>query len=63
MTAPASPCIALCRLDRRDICQGCGRTLDEIAEWGEATPERQQAIVDAARGRMAAAIGSVGSVW
>ncbi len=37
MSAPivASPCIDVCRIDqRRGWCEGCLRTLDEIAAWG-----------------------------
>jgi len=31
----ASPCTGLCRIDdATDRCQGCARTLDEIARWG-----------------------------
>jgi uncharacterized protein len=26
-------------------CIGCGRTLDEIAEWGDAIPDRQRTIL------------------
>ncbi len=30
-----SPCINICRMDARDgWCEGCLRTLDEIALWG-----------------------------
>jgi len=28
-----SPCIGVCRLDNRGQCQGCHRTLGEIAAW------------------------------
>jgi uncharacterized protein len=30
-----SPCISLCRMDPvSELCEGCFRTLDEIALWG-----------------------------
>ena len=30
-----SPCISICRMDAvTGFCEGCFRTLDEIAEWG-----------------------------
>ena len=33
MTVP-SPCISVCRMDpRTGLCEGCLRTLDEIAAW------------------------------
>lgn len=40
-----SPCNQVCTIDvPTGICVGCGRTLNEIAEWGDANPERQKAI-------------------
>ena len=30
-----SPCISVCRMDAASgVCEGCMRTLDEIAAWG-----------------------------
>jgi predicted Fe-S protein YdhL (DUF1289 family) len=30
-----SPCISVCRIDPRTaLCEGCQRTIDEIAAWG-----------------------------
>ena len=30
-----SPCVKVCIMDpQREVCMGCGRTLDEIAHWG-----------------------------
>ena len=29
-----SPCVGVCSLDERDVCVGCGRTPEEIGEWG-----------------------------
>ncbi|WP_062375497.1 DUF1289 domain-containing protein [Halomonas sp. KX33721] len=35
---PLSPCIHVCQIDpSTQMCQGCGRTLDEIACWGSMT--------------------------
>lgn len=32
-----SPCMSVCQMDARTgLCQGCWRTLDEIAAWGMA---------------------------
>jgi predicted Fe-S protein YdhL (DUF1289 family) len=39
-----SPCIRVCRLDSRDVCVGCGRTLDEIARWSQLKVDEQRAI-------------------
>ena len=35
-TAVASPCTSVCRMDARTgWCEGCLRTLDEIAAWSK----------------------------
>jgi uncharacterized protein len=40
-----SPCISVCRMDAASgLCQGCFRTLDEIAAWGLAADEDKRAI-------------------
>lgn len=28
-----SPCLSVCRMDEAGLCEGCFRTLDEIAAW------------------------------
>jgi predicted Fe-S protein YdhL (DUF1289 family) len=34
MTGPiASPCRNVCRLGPDGVCDGCGRTLEEVATW------------------------------
>ncbi|TAL85569.1 MAG: DUF1289 domain-containing protein [Rhodanobacter sp.] len=30
---PLTPCIGICRLDRRGYCVGCLRTGEEIGRW------------------------------
>ncbi|HUE91047.1 DUF1289 domain-containing protein [Pseudomonas sp.] len=47
-----SPCRRQCCLDERDICLGCGRTLAEILEWGQADSPRRRAICTAAEARL-----------
>jgi predicted Fe-S protein YdhL (DUF1289 family) len=42
---PASPCITVCVLDVAARCSGCGRTIDEIARWGQLSAQEQWAIV------------------
>ncbi|MBE0462397.1 MAG: DUF1289 domain-containing protein [Halomonadaceae bacterium] len=37
VSRPLSPCIQHCQLDPANTCQGCGRTLDEIAYWSQMT--------------------------
>ena len=40
-----SPCISVCRVDAATgLCEGCYRTLDEIARWGCASEEEKLAI-------------------
>jgi predicted Fe-S protein YdhL (DUF1289 family) len=46
-----SPCVRNCCLDDQDICLGCGRALQEIVQWGTASPERRQEILQAAAAR------------
>ncbi|MFC4314962.1 DUF1289 domain-containing protein [Steroidobacter flavus] len=49
--AVASPCIKVCVLDARQVCVGCGRTIDEIAQWSRLTEEQRREVVDRARQR------------
>jgi uncharacterized protein len=51
-----SPCIDVCRMDEaRGICEGCWRTLAEIAEWGRAPETRRREILHSVSARRAAA--------
>jgi predicted Fe-S protein YdhL (DUF1289 family) len=55
MPPPArSPCVKLCVLDARGVCEGCGRTMEEISAWPSATEAARLAILRAADGRRAA---------
>lgn len=48
-----SPCVKLCLLDDvSGLCQGCGRSLDEIARWSSLTEEQRLAIMADLRGRV-----------
>jgi predicted Fe-S protein YdhL (DUF1289 family) len=49
--AVASPCIKVCALDARNVCVGCGRTIDEITQWSRMTEEQRRQVVDRARQR------------
>lgn len=40
----SSPCVNVCRLDKDKKCIGCGRTVDEISNWGSFNTERKIAI-------------------
>jgi len=40
-----SPCISICRMDpRTGLCEGCQRTIDEIAAWSTAGAEWKRAV-------------------
>ena len=40
-----SPCQSICSMDaRKGLCQGCLRTLSEIAQWSQASPEVKRQI-------------------
>ena len=40
-----SPCISVCRMDAvTGWCEGCFRTLDEIAGWGMMADEEKRAV-------------------
>lgn len=30
---PDTPCVAVCSTTFDDVCRGCGRTVDEVAQW------------------------------
>jgi predicted Fe-S protein YdhL (DUF1289 family) len=42
----ASPCINVCRMnDASGHCEGCRRSLDEIACWSTYTPAEKRAVL------------------
>ena len=42
----ASPCINVCKMDEPSgFCEGCFRTIDEIACWSGATREEKLAVL------------------
>ncbi|BDU59257.1 hypothetical protein LMORI2_22390 [Limnohabitans sp. MORI2] len=43
--APPSPCISVCRMsDDTTYCEGCWRSLDEIAGWAQRNPDEKRAV-------------------
>lgn len=48
-----SPCVRNCCLDERDVCLGCGRSLDEIRNWSEAGDPERLGILERAKARRA----------
>lgn len=48
MTAVPSPCINVCTMDPASgWCQGCLRTLDEIAGWGRLPEDAKRSVLAA----------------
>ena len=46
--AVPSPCVNICRIDAATrLCEGCRRTIDEIARWSSTTDDDRRAILDA----------------
>ena len=49
----STPCIKICAIDPASgLCRGCGRTLDEIAQWGSLDESERQAIMRVLRARL-----------
>ncbi|MFG5118632.1 DUF1289 domain-containing protein [Methylorubrum sp. POS3] len=43
---PSSPCTKVCVLDARNgLCEGCGRTREEIGLWGSLSEPQRRAIM------------------
>jgi predicted Fe-S protein YdhL (DUF1289 family) len=41
-----SPCIDICRMNPDTaVCEGCFRTLEEIAAWSGMRPEEKRAVL------------------
>ena len=41
-----SPCVNVCEMGDDGLCEGCLRTLDEIAAWGVMSPQLRLRVVD-----------------
>jgi predicted Fe-S protein YdhL (DUF1289 family) len=53
---PVTPCVKICIVDPvSGLCIGCGRTVAEIAVWGELGDEERRAIMAGLEPRLAAA--------
>lgn len=44
--AVLSPCIGICSVDARGFCEGCLRTLDEIARWSAMGDAERLHVMD-----------------
>lgn len=41
-----TPCIGVCTMNEHGLCDGCQRTLDEIAGWSQMDEARRQELMD-----------------
>lgn len=42
---PLSPCVQICRIDSASqLCEGCGRTLNEIACWSRMSEQEKAPV-------------------
>ena len=47
-----SPCIDICQMDSESgLCVGCGRTIEEIANWSIFTNEKKKNILKELKSR------------
>jgi hypothetical protein len=55
MSAASSPCVKICVIDPvSKLCEGCGRTLAEIARWGSMSEAQRLAVMALLADRMKA---------
>lgn len=57
MSEVASPCIDICRMDPgTGLCEGCARTIDEIAAWSRLDDAARRAVLSMLPARRAAVV-------
>lgn len=39
-----SPCVNVCKIEK-DVCKGCGRTREQIAQWPYMSDEERQELM------------------
>lgn len=45
VVAVPSPCMSVCRMNMdTDLCEGCLRTIDEIAAWGRMSENEKREV-------------------
>jgi len=60
----ASPCINVCRMDASTgWCEGCLRTIDEIAGWSSFDDDTKRAVWDAIEARHAQCMAKPAKEW
>ncbi|HJV26512.1 MAG TPA: DUF1289 domain-containing protein [Aromatoleum sp.] len=59
----ASPCINICRMNgETGLCEGCFRTLDEIAGWSRQGDDERSRILALVAQRRSARVTPLGAV-
>lgn len=57
--AVPSPCISVCRMsESTGLCEGCLRTIDEIAAWSLLDDAQRREVIDAIARRRAKIAGT-----
>lgn len=46
-----NPCVRNCCLDEKDVCIGCGRTLQEITGWHGFSDQEKEQVLQLAKAR------------
>ncbi len=55
----STPCVSFCWIDPdHGLCEGCGRTGDEVANWGFITEDQRLAIMAELKQRLAGALAA-----
>ena len=50
-----TPCVKVCTLDaRRELCLGCGRTIDEITRWATMNASERTRVIGELPARLVA---------
>lgn len=45
-TSVLSPCVSICKMDSiTGLCEGCLRTIDEIAQWSQMNDEQKRQVL------------------
>lgn len=57
-----SPCVRNCCLNDKDICLGCFRSMEEIMQWGSASDQNKEKIINLAEKRKAEHISKYGQL-
>lgn len=43
---PDTPCVAVCSTTFDEVCRGCGRTVDEVAQWIFLSQEQKDKVFE-----------------